>query len=180
MATTTNYGWTTPNDSDPFKQGASAIRTLGSAIDTTLGSFLNIKQIVQGSTSTQVASASGTYIDTGLSATITPSSVNSKILVLVTQNGCGKLGSDTTLHLRLNRNSTLFVLFGAPIGWTANTGYNFPGSASFVYYDSPASTSAQTYKTEMAAFSANSSVYTQYNVGAGSPTSTIVLIEVEA
>jgi len=35
MATTTNYGWTTPNDSDPFKNGASAIRTLGSAIDTT-------------------------------------------------------------------------------------------------------------------------------------------------
>ena len=36
MATTTNYSWTTPNDSDPFKQGASAIRTLGSAVDTTL------------------------------------------------------------------------------------------------------------------------------------------------
>jgi len=35
MATTTNYGWATPDDSDPFKQGASAIRTLGSAIDTT-------------------------------------------------------------------------------------------------------------------------------------------------
>jgi hypothetical protein len=35
MATTTNYGWTTPNDTDPFKNGASAIRTLGSAIDTT-------------------------------------------------------------------------------------------------------------------------------------------------
>ena len=36
MATTTNYSWATPNDSDPFKQGASAIRTLGSAVDTTL------------------------------------------------------------------------------------------------------------------------------------------------
>lgn len=36
MATTTNYGWTTPNDSDPFRNGASAIRTLGSAVDTTL------------------------------------------------------------------------------------------------------------------------------------------------
>jgi hypothetical protein len=35
MATTTNYGWTTPDDSDPFKLGASAIRTLGSNIDTT-------------------------------------------------------------------------------------------------------------------------------------------------
>lgn len=36
MATTTNYSWTTPNDSDPFRNGASAIRTLGSAVDTTL------------------------------------------------------------------------------------------------------------------------------------------------
>jgi hypothetical protein len=36
MATTTNYGWTTPNDTDYVKDGASAIRTLGSAIDSTL------------------------------------------------------------------------------------------------------------------------------------------------
>ena len=35
MATTTNYGWTTPNDTDLVKDGASAIRTLGSAVDTT-------------------------------------------------------------------------------------------------------------------------------------------------
>jgi len=35
MATTTNYGWTTPNDTDLVKDGAAAIRTLGSAIDTT-------------------------------------------------------------------------------------------------------------------------------------------------
>jgi len=39
MATTTNYGWTTPNDSDPFKDGALAIRTLGSAIDTTVATL---------------------------------------------------------------------------------------------------------------------------------------------
>jgi len=35
MATTTNYGWTTPNDTDLVKNGANAIRTLGTAIDTT-------------------------------------------------------------------------------------------------------------------------------------------------
>jgi hypothetical protein len=34
MATTTNFGWTTPNDTDLVKNGANAIRTLGSAIDT--------------------------------------------------------------------------------------------------------------------------------------------------
>lgn len=35
MATTTNYSWTTPDDTDLVKDGALAIRTLGSAIDTT-------------------------------------------------------------------------------------------------------------------------------------------------
>jgi len=36
MPTTTNYGWTTPADTDLVKDGAAAIRTLGSSIDTTL------------------------------------------------------------------------------------------------------------------------------------------------
>lgn len=36
MPTTTNYGWTTPADTDLVKDGASAIRTLGTAIDTTV------------------------------------------------------------------------------------------------------------------------------------------------
>ena len=36
MATTTNYGWTTPDDTALVKDGAAAIRTLGSSIDTTL------------------------------------------------------------------------------------------------------------------------------------------------
>ena len=36
MATSTNYGWTEPNDSDLVTNGALAIRTLGNAIDTSL------------------------------------------------------------------------------------------------------------------------------------------------
>jgi hypothetical protein len=36
MATTTNYSWTTPDDTDLVKDGASAIRTLGSSADTTV------------------------------------------------------------------------------------------------------------------------------------------------
>jgi hypothetical protein len=36
MATTTNYGWTTPDDTALVKDGASAIRSLGTAIDTTV------------------------------------------------------------------------------------------------------------------------------------------------
>ena len=36
MATTTNYSWATPDDTDLVKDGAAAIRTLGSSIDTTV------------------------------------------------------------------------------------------------------------------------------------------------
>lgn len=35
MATTTNYGWSTPDDTSLVKDGAAAIRTLGSSVDTT-------------------------------------------------------------------------------------------------------------------------------------------------
>jgi hypothetical protein len=36
MATTTNYSWTTPDNTALVKDGASAIRTLGSSVDTTV------------------------------------------------------------------------------------------------------------------------------------------------
>lgn len=36
MATTTNFGWETPDDTDLVKDGALAMRTLGNAIDTSL------------------------------------------------------------------------------------------------------------------------------------------------
>lgn len=40
MATTTNYGWSTPDDTAFVKDGAAAIRTLGSSIDTSLVDLL--------------------------------------------------------------------------------------------------------------------------------------------
>lgn len=57
MATTTNFGWTTPNDTDLVKDGASAIRTLGSGIDT---SFVDLKG---GTTGQMLTKASNTDLD---------------------------------------------------------------------------------------------------------------------
>ena len=37
MATTSIFGWTTPDDTDLVKNGASAIRSLGSSVDSALG-----------------------------------------------------------------------------------------------------------------------------------------------
>ena len=57
MANTTNFGWETPDDTDLVKDGAAAIRTLGSAIDTSL---VDLK----GGTTGQVLSkASNTDLD---------------------------------------------------------------------------------------------------------------------
>ena len=57
MATTTNFGWETPDDTDLVKDGAAAMRTLGSAIDTSL---VDLK----GGTSGQILSkASATDMD---------------------------------------------------------------------------------------------------------------------
>jgi hypothetical protein len=39
MATSPNFGWPEPNDSDFVKDGALAIRTLGDAIDSTVYSI---------------------------------------------------------------------------------------------------------------------------------------------
>jgi hypothetical protein len=41
MATTTNYGWDTPDDTDLVKDGALAMRDLGQDVDTTLFSVTN-------------------------------------------------------------------------------------------------------------------------------------------
>jgi hypothetical protein len=57
MATTTNYNWTTPDDTDLVKDGAAAIRTLGSSIDTSLVNLLG------GTTGQVLTKSSGTDLD---------------------------------------------------------------------------------------------------------------------
>jgi len=47
MATSPNYGWTEPNDSDYVKNGALAMRTLGDEIDSTTYSLqLSIESFI--------------------------------------------------------------------------------------------------------------------------------------
>ena len=69
MATTTNNGWTTPNDTDLVRNGASAIRSLGSAIDSALGKT-SYTSLTPSSTGTGWVlgtgnSASGNYCQLG-------------------------------------------------------------------------------------------------------------------
>jgi hypothetical protein len=61
MATTTNYSWSTPDDTALVKDGASAIRTLGSSVDTTLftalgGTYPGLRLIKKQTIGTGVSS----------------------------------------------------------------------------------------------------------------------------
>lgn len=57
MATTTNFGWETPDDTDLVKDGAAAMRTLGNSIDSSL---VDLKG---GTTGQVLAKASNTDLD---------------------------------------------------------------------------------------------------------------------
>lgn len=136
----------------------------------------NVLQVVNATYSTQVNNNTSTYADTGLTATITPTSASSKILVLINQSGCGKDSSNTQLQLRLLRGSTTICQFELAAGATSSTSLNIIGSCSTSYLDSPATTTATTYKTQLASSTNNVLVAVQVS-GA---TSTITLMEIAA
>ena len=138
------------------------------------GAF-RVLQVVTATTTTITTSASTTYAASGLSASITPQSASSKILVM-TSNSIAKTAGDVNngLFLRLRRGSTVlqtqgYVLF-------TGTGLIQVGTTSFICLDSPNTTSATTYDVQFANFVAASQVEIQAN---NSP-STITLMEISA
>jgi hypothetical protein len=63
MATTTTYGWTTPDDTSLVKDGASAIRSLGSAIDSNLTNKLCILKKTADQSTNNATNTSITFDD---------------------------------------------------------------------------------------------------------------------
>jgi hypothetical protein len=141
------------------------------------GAF-RILQVVSASTSTAVTSSTTTLVDTGLSATITPQSSSSKILVYVAHPHCYKSTPNgfTSMNMALLRGSTNIQSIGTVLGFTG-TSLDLVFSTNTVCLDSPATTSATTYKTQFASAFGAASVHVQY---ASQGTSTIVLMEVSA
>ena len=138
----------------------------------------SVLQVVNATYSTQVSTGESTYSDTGLTATITPTSDTSKILILVNQTGCGKSSANTSLRLQLLRNSTVLISFERSGGDNNATTTNRIGSCSTAYLDSPATTSAITYKTQLA--NALTSGLGSAAVQLFSSVSTITLMEIAA
>ena len=108
----------------------TVLQTVSSTIDTQLNGSIG---------------SAGTYIDTGVTATITPKYSSSKILV---NFAIGATGSNSTSDavFRLVRGSTNIAL-GASGSYTGTVAVRTL-NANMTHLDSPATTSATTYKVQ--------------------------------
>lgn len=99
MPNTTNFNWTTPADTDLVKDGAAAIRTLGSSIDT---SFVDLKG---GTTGQLLSKASNTDLD--YTWTAAPTSGSAYTLISTTN-----LSGTATTVTGLNSNKLKIMIIG--------------------------------------------------------------------
>ena len=134
MATTTNYGWTTPDDTALVKDGAAAIRSLGTAIDTSfaadegdllVGGTSDIFEALpigaagtvltsDGDTAEWAAPAGGSQTWTLLNAggtaltgaaTITVSGISNVNEILIIFTAASSVNASSTAQLRLNTDT---------------------------------------------------------------------------
>jgi hypothetical protein len=126
-----------------------------------------VLQVVSASTVSLGTSTSTSYADTGLTATITPSSASNKIMVFVSQSfqaiggEAVGYGYQVNAGVQLLRQSTTLITTDNDSGGKYSLGFG-TGAAPLTgnialftvwninYLDSPATTSAQTYKTQFA------------------------------
>jgi hypothetical protein len=143
---------------------------------TTQASAGKVLQVVAVNYSTQADSTSTSYADTGLTASITPLFSTSKILIIVnhSENLKSNTNSNNDLGLNICRNGSQIVEFNNQLGMQFATGFLL-FSASYTYLDSPATTSATTYKTQ---FKNSDSATDKVRVQSSSKPSTITLMEI--
>lgn len=153
-----------------------AVNSGATAIEWVTPAGGKVLQVVGATTSTEVINNTNTYADTTLSATITPSAASSKIMVLITQNGFW------TYSNFANNAGQVRILRGATSIW-ATQFINFDNAAqskqntySFVYLDSPSTTSATTYKTQFRNVHNQQGVIVQESTAPSS----IILLEIGA
>lgn len=141
--------------------------------------FGKVLQVVNVTYSTPTLSSSNVYADTGLSASITPTSASNKILVLVNHNGCRKDTNNTSLMVILLRGATQISGIEGAGGTTNSSAVNAFGGIGITYLDSPATTSSTTYKTQLKSGNNNANVYINDVNSGGSTQSTITLMEIQ-
>jgi hypothetical protein len=138
-----------------------------------------VLQVVTATYATEVSSTSTSYADSGLTATITPSAATSKILVLIGQPYFMVFAGSQELSMFMNivRGGTqIYEAFFSYRAAAYNSEINFSGYYTPVYVDSPSSTSALTYKTQLKNNGPTGTVYTSRS----NRTATITLLEIGA
>lgn len=137
----------------------------------------SVLQVVQGTYATLVTNSTTTYADSGLTATITPTSATSKILVqVVTNYRVHRLGSYGSGYINLVKNSTQLLEYIVGSYSTAGTEITATSVANINYLDSPATTSATTYKMQLKSGGNSATMETTED----NNLSTIVLLEIAA
>lgn len=131
-------------------QVLTASSTTGTGLTwTTPAAGGKVLQVVYATTSSGASLTGQTWTDTNLTATITPSSTSSKVLVFWFQDYYSSGGNNGILY-RLRRNTTTIQEnqnAGTLVLYNVSSGQG--NMAANSYLDSPATTSATTYKTQM-------------------------------
>jgi hypothetical protein len=138
----------------------------------------SVIQTVTGSTSTQVTNSTVTYVDVGLSASITPKFATSRILVITSVQGIFKSQDNNSnrVDMQLSRSGTTLDTSGANL-FSSGTTFYFRTTFGHSYYDSPATTSSITYKWQFRNAEGTASVAVQKDGNSG--TSQIILMEIQ-
>jgi hypothetical protein len=116
----------------------------------TTASAGTVLQVVSATYSTQVSSTSASWVTTGLTASITPSSTSSKIYVVATipaRNNSGNNGVQFTIF-RGTTSGTNLGSASEGFGNFATTG-DLYSPVTMQFLDSPSTTSSQTYTAAM-------------------------------
>ena len=151
---------------------------LTAAEQNNLRGAFRVLQVVYGSTSSQVINSTNVYADTTLTATITPQSATNKVLVYFSQSGVGKEAgtAGSCANIQLLRGATNIGTYSEN-GTTNSSSVNYIGSVASAVLDSPATTSAVTYKTQFLNPANASNVRVQV---ANTSLSTMILMEISA
>jgi molybdopterin-binding protein len=149
----------------------------------TSGTAGTVLQVVEGSTDAEVAVSTTVYTDTGLTASITPSSASNKVLVIVSQQATLSRSSASTqfnLDLQLLRGATVLEAYEDYVLFAQATGLISLGTQICItYLDSPSTTSSTTYKMQGRPDSTASSLVATFQLGSRGRSS-IILMEIAA
>ena len=135
-----------------------------------------VLQVVSATYSTQASTTSGTYQDSGLTASITPSSATSKILVLTSNLFYVDRETAGQVLGKMNIVRGATQIFEQNQIGSGNDDSFLVSTVSFSYLDSPSTTSSTTYKQQFARVMTTGTVYVQFN----SSNASIILMEIGA